>query len=182
MRLRSALFLVPALALAACASTSSKYNPPATPPTAPPIPTTGSAEPMTQRMQDGDIAKQISDYVNNERVQHGLKPFTEAPSLEKSAQTHSENMLSGNFLGTRGKDEPSVIIRMTNEGMHSTAIGENVLRLHENSHRVAPETLAIWTNTSADRANVLSRWFTKTGIGVTHDKEGDYYITQDFAQ
>ena len=92
-------------------------------------------------------------------------------------------MLSGNFLSTRGADEPSVITRITSQGMSTLKLGEDVVRLKTWPSRVVDETVTIWMGAAPDRKNILAPAFTKTGIGVVRAADGgDYYISQDFAQ
>lgn len=64
-------------------------------------------------LTDQDIEHQIFDAINSQRATSGLPPFAMSPELASSAQAHSERMLDGNFLSTRGPGEPSVVIRMT---------------------------------------------------------------------
>jgi uncharacterized protein YkwD len=91
-------------------------------------------------------------------------------------------MVAGNFLSTRGADEPSAITRITSHGVKTLKLGENVVRIKTRPDHVADETVAIWMGAAADQKNVLSNAFTKAGVGVSHAADGNYYISEDFAE
>src|ERR1700693_1105879 len=112
MKVSSALIFI-ALTFAACAS----KTPPRTIVGGPVPPPTVEAEDQGPALSNDVIAKQVFDAVNKQRVQDGLKPLNFSPELARSAQEHSDKMVAGNFLSTRGGDEPSVITRITSNGV-----------------------------------------------------------------
>ncbi len=179
MRLSSTLLLLTAITFAACAG----KNPPPTVASAA-IPTSSKAQASDSGLQlsTDEIARQLFVAVNKQRTDNGLQPLAMAPELMTSAQEHSDKMASGPFLSTKGADEPSAISRITNQGVKTLKLGEDVVRLNAAPARVADATTSIWMGAAADRKNVLSTAFTKTGIGVTRAADGDYYISADFAQ
>jgi uncharacterized protein YkwD len=134
------------------------------------------------RLGHQEIAKQLFDALNKERANHGLPPLTDSPELTQSAQHHTDTMVSGAFLSTRGPQEPDPVTRITSQGVKTHKLGEDVGRLKTRPDRVADDTLSIWMSAEANRKNILSSTFTKTGIGVTHAPDGDYYVSADFAQ
>ena len=179
MKLSTAIIVLTSVIFAACAS----KTPPRTivgGPTPPP-PTVESPDQGPQLSND-EIRQQFFNAINKQRTDNGLKPLEMSPELGRSAQEHSEKMLSGNFLSTRGPDEPSVVTRITSNGLKTLKLGENVVRIKTRPDHLTDESNAIWMGAAADRKNILSAAFTKTGIGVTRAADGDYYVTQDFAQ
>jgi uncharacterized protein YkwD len=178
MKLSSALIVVTAVTVAACAS----KNPPPTTAGGPMPPPTVQTADQGPQLSNDEIAKQLFEAVNKQRSANGLKPLDMSPELATSAQEHSDRMLSGSFLSTRGGDEPSVITRITSSGVKTLKLGEDVVRIKTRPEHVAEETVSIWMGAAADRKNLLSSGFTKTGIGVTRTADGDYYISEDFAQ
>ena len=178
MKLSSALIILTAVTLTACAS----KTPPRTI-VGGPMPPPGVEAPEQGPVLANDvIAKQIFDAVNKQRVQNGLRPLDFSPELARSAQDHSDKMLAGNFLSTRGADEPSVITRITSNGVKTLKLGEDVVRIKTRTDHVADDTLSIWMGAAADQKNVVSTQFTKAGAGVSRTADGDYYVTQDFAE
>lgn len=178
MKLSSALIVLTAVTFAACASKS----PSRTIVGGPMPPPTVQAPDQGPQLSNDEIAKQVLEAVNKQRATNGLKPLTMSPELASSAQEHSDKMLSGNFLSTRGPDEPSVITRITSHGVKTLKLGEDVVRIKTRPDHVADETVSIWMGAAADRKNILSTAFTKTGVGVSRAADGDYYISEDFAQ
>jgi len=178
MKLSSALVILTAVTFAACAS----KTPPRTIVGGPMPPPTVETPGQGPVLANDVIAKQVFDAVNKQRVQNGLKPLDMSPELARSAQDHSDKMLAGNFLSTRGADEPSVITRITSNGVKTLKLGEDVVRIKTRSDHVADDTLSIWMGAAADQKNVVSTQFTKAGVGVSRTADGDYYVTQDFAE
>ena len=134
------------------------------------------------QLSNDENAKRLFDAVNQQRTANGLRPLAISAELTRSAQEHSDKMVSGNFLSTRGADEPSAITRITSQGVRTLKLGEDVVRFNTWPNRVADETVSIWMGAAANRKNILSTAFTRTGIGVTRAADGDYYISEDFAQ
>jgi uncharacterized protein YkwD len=177
MRFSRALIVLTAIAFTACAA---KSPPPAVVSQAP----APAAENTNQgpQLSTEEIAQQLLNAVNQQRTKNGLKPLEMSSELAASAQEHSAKMSSGTFLNTRGGDEPSVVARISSHGVKTLKLGENVGRLKIRSDRVADDTVSLWMGAAADRQNILSPIFTKTGIGVSRAADGDYYLTEDFAQ
>jgi uncharacterized protein YkwD len=177
MKLFSALTLALAFTVAGCASASHTVTP--APPTQPGAQAEANAS--QPQLSDEQIAQQLLEAINQERTRNHLQPLTLSPDLAKSAQEHSDAMQRGSFLSTKGESEQGVFARMSSVGVKATYIGENVVRLRARSDRLANEAVGVWMNAPADRKNMLSASFTRTGIGLSRSPDGDYYITQDFA-
>jgi uncharacterized protein YkwD len=178
MKLSTALIILTAVTFTACAS----KTPPRTIVGGPTPPPTVETPDQGPTLANDEIAKQVFDAVNKQRVQNGLRPLDFSPELARSAQEHSDKMLAGTFLSTRGPDEPSVITRITSNGVKTLKLGEDVVRIRTRSDHVADDTLSIWMGAAADQKNIVSTQFTKAGVGVTRAADGDYYVTQDFVE
>jgi len=171
------IFATTAFTLTACASQSHKVAGGSIAP-----PDNVQIADQGPKLSNDEIVKQVFDAVNAERAKNGLKPLVLVPELNQTAQGHSDRMETGTFLSTRGPDESSVVVRMTSTGLKTLKLGENVIRLRTRTDRLAEETVGVWMGAPADRKNLLSTNFTKTGFGITRAADGDYYITEDFAQ
>jgi len=178
MKLSSALLILTAVSLSACAS----KTPPRTIVGGPMPPPSAEAVDQGPPLANDVVAKQVFDAVNGERSKSGLNPFAASPELARSAQEHSDKMLTSNFLATRGADEPSVITRITSNGVKTLKLGENVIRIKTRSDKVADDTMTIWMGAAADQKNIKSTQFTKAGVGVARAADGDYYVSEDFAE
>jgi uncharacterized protein YkwD len=177
MKISSAIVVLAAIAFSACASN----RPPQIPggPTAPP---SVQAPDQGPQLSSDEIASQLFDGLNKQRTANGLQPLATSPELTRSAKAHTDKMVSGTFLSTRGTDEADPVTRITSQGMKTLKLGEDVGRLKTRPDRVADDTLSIWMGAAANRKNILSPTFTKTGIAVAQAPDGDYYVSADFAQ
>jgi len=178
MKISNAIIILSAVTFTACA----QKTPPRTIVGGPMPPPTVQMADQGPQLSDDVIAKQVFETVNKQRTQNGLRPFDLSPELTRSAQDHSDKMVAGNFLSTRGSDEPSVITRITSSGVKTLKLGEDVVRIKTRTDHVADDTLAIWMGAAADQKNLVSTHFTKAGTGVSRAADGDFYVTMDFAE
>ncbi len=169
--------IVVALAVSVCACARASHNQ-----VPPPAAAQRPAAPAVTGIPIPELEKQLFQAINDTRKQNGLKPLALSAGLTKSARQHSDTMANGSFLSTRLAGEQSVLERMTAAGVTSKMIGENVLRLGATSDQVVSDTVSTWMGREANRKNLLSASFTRTGIAITRGSDGDYYITEDLAQ
>jgi uncharacterized protein YkwD len=177
MKVSSTLIVLTAIAFGACAS----KNPPQIA-GGPMVPPTVHAPDQGPQLSTDEIARQVFVAINKQRNADGLPTLSMSPELVRSAQAHSDKMVSGRFLSTRGPDETDAITRITSQGVKTLKLGEDVGRLKTRPDRVADDTMSIWMAALADRKNLLSPTFTRTGVGVALAPDGDYYVSADFAQ
>lgn len=129
MKFSSAIIVLTAFTFVACASQSSPrtiVGGPTPPPTVQPPVQTPDQGPQ---LGNDEIAKQLFEAINKQRNANGVKPLVMSPELARSAQAHSDTMVAGNFLSTRGTDEASVITRITSNGTKTLKLGEDVVRI-----------------------------------------------------
>jgi uncharacterized protein YkwD len=177
MKLSGTLMVLTAITLSGCAAKS--------PPQiagGPMVPPTARTPDQGPQLSTDEIARQLFVAINQRRNADGLPMLSMSPELVRSAQAHSDKMVSGMFLSTRGVDEADAITRITSQGVKTLKLGEDVGRLKTRPDRVADDTMSIWMAAAANRKNILSPTFTKTGVGVAHAPDGDYYVSADFAQ
>jgi hypothetical protein len=107
--------------------------------------------------------------MNAARQANGLRPYSVASDLTSVARAHSANMASKQSL----YHNPS----LTSEVHNWQAVGENVGEgptvddIH-NAFMQSPE----------HRANILDHDYTQVGVGVSVDKHGIIWVTEDFRQ
>jgi uncharacterized protein YkwD len=107
--------------------------------------------------------------LNAARQSAGLSPYAVASDLTSVARSHSAQMASSGSL----YHNPS----LTSDVSNWQAVGENVGE--------GPNVEDIHTafmNSPDHRANILDRDFTQVGVGVSVDKNGIIWVTQDFRQ
>lgn len=118
----------------------------------------------TYSMETQFIAK-----VNAAREANGQAPYAVASDLTSIARQHSANMASQQSL----YHNPS----LTTQVQNWQAVGENVGE--------GPDVNDIHTafmNSPEHRANILDHDFTQIGVGVSVDKNGIIWVTEDFRE
>jgi uncharacterized protein YkwD len=120
----------------------------------------------------------IIELINQERAKKGLKPLSHFSTLTHHARQHSYSMACGEVdFGHAGFDKRAqAIIKM---GQHK-GFGENVAYCH---HVEDPLTLSVanWMKSKGHRENILGD-YDETGVGISYDEEGRFYVTQLFAK
>ncbi len=132
-----------------------------------------------------DLETRILALVNHERESAGIRPLAFSPELAKSAHQHTAAMAAQDFFEHRGDGEPALFDRVTASGMETDHVGENIFETSEGasgvSAAVADECVQMWMQSEGHRLNMLSPEFDKTGIAVGVSRDGQNYITEDFA-
>lgn len=116
--------------------------------------------------------------INRVRKEHGLKPLKEWKELSDCARGHSHNMANEKCpFGHDGFDNRA-------DHMWSQAslsgFAENVAYSYNYDD---PVNIAVdgWMKSAGHKKNILGD-FDETGVGVSVNKEGKFYITQLFAK
>ena len=140
-------------------------------------------EVVTQtRIAQPPLEDRILQLVNRERESAGVGPLYFSPELARAASAHSSAMASDGFFEHRGEGEPALFERVTDTGMDTDHVGENIFETSEGvSGAVADECVQMWMHSAGHRRNMLSPEFDKTGIAVSISRNGENYITEDFA-
>ena len=128
------------------------------------------------------VERRILVLVNREREQVGIRPLRFSSELATAAHQHSATMATAGFFEHRGVGEPALFDRVTASGMDTDHVGENIFETSEGvSVAVADECVKMWMQSEGHRRNMLSPEFDKTGISVGVSRDGENYITEDFA-
>ncbi|NCC33122.1 MAG: CAP domain-containing protein [Chloroflexia bacterium] len=116
---------------------------------------------------------------NAYRVQAGCAPLTLSPLLATSAQRHTDDMASNNFVSHTGSDGSSPWDRIRATGYTYSRAAENIAA----GYTCPLQVVEAWYNSDGHRGNMLNCALTEIGIGYTHNEASlyKYYWTQDFA-
>jgi uncharacterized protein YkwD len=134
------------------------------------------------RVTQPRLEERILQLVNRERQSAGVGPLYFSPELARAAKAHSAAMANDGFFEHRGDGEPALFERVTDSGMDTDHVGENIFETSEGvSGAVADECVQMWMHSEGHRRNMLSPEFDKTGIAVSISRNGENYITEDFA-
>lgn len=129
-----------------------------------------SYAPATDKMES-----EILQYVNEDRVKHGLQVL-EMNALENSlAADHSRDMANGKVrFGHDGFNSRAKTIQ---KALGSTMVGENVA----SGPMSAREVVDGWLHSAGHKKNIEGN-FALTGIGYSINSKGNIYFTQIFSR
>ena len=117
--------------------------------------------------------QEVVRLVNVERNKQGLKSLTGDWQLSRVARYKSQDMKDKGYFSHTSPTYGSPFEMMKSFGISYRTAGENIAK----GQRTPAEVVKAWMNSSGHRANILSRSFTKIGVGYV--KDGNYW-TQMF--
>ncbi|HYO62607.1 MAG TPA: CAP domain-containing protein [Pyrinomonadaceae bacterium] len=124
--------------------------------------------------------RRLFELVNAERRAKGMAPFELDGELMHVARLHSQNMARQGFFDHIGRDGRSVSGRADEAGLRGwRMIGENIAY---NQGFDDPSSFAVerWMKSVKHRENILSRSYTRTGLGIARAADGRIFFTQVF--
>ena len=128
-------------------------TPAAKPDSAPPQAPSGSAQ--------SSFTAEVVKLVNAERVRYGLSALTVDTKVQQAAQVRAQETVQS-FSHTRPSGA-SFSSALTEAGVSYTRAGENIAYGQATPQAV----VSAWMDSEGHRANILSRNFTKIGVGYT---------------
>lgn len=154
-------------------------------------PTPSAAQPPTRiylpLLSTENIAAQVLDLVNVERLRAGCAALILDARLSTAARSHSDDMAAQNFFSHQGSNGSRVWDRIESAGYQWRNVGENIA-----AGQTSPaQVMSAWMNSSGHRANILDCDYTHMGLGYVY-QAGDqplpgysfpffHYWTQVFA-
>lgn len=116
----------------------------------------------------------ITELVNEHRAAAGLAPVEYSVELSRAAQTRAYE-IETSFSHTRpnGSNFSTVL---KEQGISYRYSGENIAW----GQKSPEEVVNAWMNSAGHRANILSKSFTKLGVGYQQNARGVNYFTQLF--
>jgi uncharacterized protein YkwD len=145
------------------------------------VPLIGLAPDLTAGMsaQEAEILR----LVNDERKRGGAPPLKSSQRLVLASRGPSYDMALRNYLSHKGPAGDTPAERVRGVGVDSAALGENIYMDREADRaKLAHRAVQRWLHSPEHRANMLSREFDTTGIGIARAADGTAYVTQDFAK
>ena len=153
------------------------------------IPTqTVHSAPSRAQSRIGALRKQMLVLMNRDRAAHGLYAYVENRALSRGAYIHSRKMGRTGFLTHRLRGEFILDDRIRNDGITTTAWGENVGYASPQPNArgsikvIERSMLAEDPPDDGHRRNILSTMYSRVGIGVYVDLHGWVWVTEDFAR
>lgn len=115
-----------------------------------------------------DLAQQVVDLTNAERVEAGCPPLSIDLQLVQAAQGHSEDMALSDFFSHTGSDGSRPWDRIEAAGYEWREAGENIAAGYQ-----SPESVVdAWMNSDGHRANILRCSYQDIGVGY-------FYLADD---
>lgn len=114
--------------------------------------------------------------LNSDRARYDLAPLTIDPALSRIARIKSEDMRDNQYFAHTSPTYGDIRQMLTQFGYEYNAASENIAH-----HRDVDKAQAALISSPSHRRNVLSKSFTKVGIGIAVDKNG-IYLTQIFCR
>lgn len=167
----------------------------------------GGASTDRASVPDIDITQlenKIHDLVNKERAKRGLSALLKDKRLRKVARNYSQDMVTRNFFSHSDPDGRSFYDRYKADGFEcsiltggTTCVGaENIAQSNlfsssfykdgktffnwSTEDKIAESVVKIWLNSKGHKANILTTYFRRHGIGVAFSEDGKAYITENF--
>jgi uncharacterized protein YkwD len=150
------------------------------------------------------LEKKIHILLNKEREKRGLPALLWDESLNKVARKHSQDMVDRNFFSHNDPDGRGFQDRYKAEGIEckirigdTTYMGaENIAQdnlyssyVYKNGEKffnwnsedeIADSVVKLWMSSKAHRANIVTPYFKRQGIGVALSGDAKVYVTEDF--
>lgn len=118
---------------------------------------------------------EITELVNNYRVQNGLPKLNILNIVSKEAETHSAYMLAQKSISHDNFDERS---KNLIEQIDALSVGENVAF----GYNTAESLLEGWLNSPSHRRVIEGNNYTNFGVAAERNSSGSYYVTQIFIE
>ena len=165
------------------------------------------ASPDRSSGPDIDIAQlenKIHALINKERAKRGLSALLKEEGLHKVARKYSQDMVKRNFFSHNDPDGRFFYDRFKAEGFEcsirtggTTCMGaENIAQANlfsssfykdgktffnwNTEDKIAESVVRQWMSSKGHKANILTPYFKRQGIGVALSDDGKAYITEDF--
>jgi hypothetical protein len=127
------------------------------------------AAPTAALASSASLESQFVAKMNAARQAAGLRPYAVYSDLTSVARSHSQQMASQQRL----YHNPN----LTSDVQNWQAVGENV-----GEGPTVSDIHTAFMNSPEHRANILDHDFTQVGVGVSVDKNGIIWVTEDFRQ
>ena len=115
--------------------------------------------------------------LNSDRAAYGLPALTLDPALCRIARIKSQDMRDNQYFAHTSPTYGDVRQMLRHFGYDFTAAGENIA-----NHATIEKSQAALISSPGHRSNILSKSYTKVGIGVATDENGYVYLTQIFCR
>jgi uncharacterized protein YkwD len=122
------------------------------------------------------VAQEVFDLTNEERVNAGLEELTWNDNLAQAAEDHCQDMIDRDYFDHYTPEGLSPGDRATAAGYEWLWIGENIAA----GYASAEDVMVGWMNSEEHKENILRTQFTELGVGLRVSWSGRVYWAQEF--
>ena len=115
--------------------------------------------------------------LNVDRARYDLPALTIDPTLCRIARIKSEDMRDQHYFAHTSPTYGDVRQMLTAFGYAYAAAGENIAH-----HATVEKCEAAFLSSPGHRRNIMSRAYTRVGVGIAIDAQGFVYLTQIFVR
>ena len=150
------------------------------------------------------LENKIHALINKERAKRGLPALLRDKSLSKVARQYSQDMVERNFFSHNDPDGRSFYDRYKTAGFecsirreNTSCMGaENIAQSNlfssyfykdgktffnwSTEDKIAESVVKQWMSSKGHKANILTPYFKRQGIGAAFSDDGKVYITENF--
>ncbi len=124
----------------------------------------------------GALERRMVELVNVEREARGLPVLAAPPALSAVAREHSAKMAASGEVSHEASGM-SMEERIRSAAPDTCFYGENLSKNTSLEYALTDLMLS-----EDHRKNLLNARFTRVGVGIARDEDGNLYITQNFAR
>lgn len=115
--------------------------------------------------------------LNSDRARYGLEPLILDPELSRIARVKSMDMRDNQYFSHHSPTYGDVRSMLRTFGYAYTAAAENIAH-----HATVEKAQAAFLSSPGHRRNVLSKAYSRVGLGIAMDARGFVYLTQIFVR
>lgn len=129
-----------------------------------------------------ELALEMINAVNTERLNNGLLPLEADEQLTAVALAHAQDMVSRDYFDHVTPEGKSLRDRLQEQGLEPYWVGENIQRNTDPLDQTVQTAISWFMNSQPHRDNILHSNFTHIGTGVVEGPPGWYTFVLVFAQ
>ena len=118
-----------------------------------------------------------ANLLNSDRARYSLPQLTLDPELCRIARIKSQDMRDNRYFAHTSPTYGDVRQMLRQFGYAYAGAGENIAH-----HATVEKSQAAFLSSPGHRRNIMSKAFTKIGLGVAFDAKGFIYLTQIFCR
>lgn len=125
-----------------------------------------------------DVAQQILDLVNEQRVAAGVSELTLSTDVSSVAQVKADDMAQNGYFDHNSPTYGSPFDMLTSFGVSYRTAGENIAK----GQQTAEAVMNAWMNSSGHKENILNSSYKQLGVGYSANNGSPVWVQMFIAQ